>query len=404
MPAPTPFTVAVPDQTVDRILTQVAAYPWEMLRSLPDWQAGIDLAFLRRACQRWVGGYEWRAAEAELNRYPQYRVQLDGIDLHFLHEPGSGRDPRPVLLIHGWPSSVYDFSRVIEPLAHPERFGGDADAGVSVIVPSLPGYGWSGSPPQPHGRRHDAAVLHQLMIDILGYRSYVAQGGDWGSYIAGWLAVDHPDSVDGIHVTALNLRPPGAPAGATSWPKDFTAEEQTFLSAEAHTQQQLLGYALIQASQPQTLGVAMTDNPVGQAAWILEKYHAWTTLPDGQDIDAVFGMDRLLTQVMVYLVTNTFVTATWAYPGLFTDPPTLDPGQRVAVPTAFAAFPDPLVPTPPRSFADRVYDITAWTTPARGGHFPALQEPDVWTTDLQAFLSDLPRKHPSLTDGTSRTR
>ena len=379
---PQPYPIDVDRAKVERVLAQVAAFDWRRASTGGSWQGGMSPAFLRKVCERWAGGYDWFAAQAALNALGSQIAEVDGQTIHFLRVTGGGPDPVPVLLVPGWPSTVLDYARVIRPLA---------DAGHDVVVATMPGYGWSSAPPYPMGPRPIAGLLHRLMTEVLGFDRYVAGGGDFGTYVAGWLGLDFPDQVAGIWVTALNLRPAGAPAGATTWPDTLSAEELEFLRSEARAQQPLLPYALIQALQGQTLSLAMMDNPVGQAAWILEKYHAWTPLPDGADPDAVFDLDDLITQVMVYVLTGTFATSIMIYPGMFGDPSELPPGQRVDVPTALAAFRDPLVPTPPRSFAEKAFRIVRWSTPEGGGHFAALAAPQMVVDDLVAFTADLRR-------------
>lgn len=377
---PTPFAVRVPRERVDHVLARVAAYPWDQAPRGTSWQGGMSPAFLRRVCERWTGGYDWYAAEAELDGLGSHLAEVDGQRIHFLRVTGSGDDLLPVLLVPGWPSTVLDHAGVVRPLA---------DAGHDVVVASMPGYGWSSPPPLPMGPRPIAGLLHRLMTDVLGFDRYVAGGTDFATYVAPWLALDHPGQVAGIHVSAMNLRPHGAPAGATSWPETFTPEERAFLQAEAQAQFPLLPYALVQALQGRTLSLAMVDNPVGLAAWILEKHHAWTPLEDGQDPDAVFDVDRLITTVMVYALTGTFPTSLLIYPGLSGDPDQLEERQRVEAPTAFADLADPLVPTPPRSLVERVFRVVRWSAPRTGGHFAPLAAPAAYAADLVAFTDEL---------------
>lgn len=376
----TPFRVDVPRADVDRVLARVAAYPWDRAPAGDSWQGGTSPAFLRRVCDRWTGGYDWYAAQDELNSLGSRTAQVGGQTIHVLRVTGAGDDPLPVLLVPGWPSTVLDHARVVRPLA---------DAGHDVVVASMPGFGWSSPPPHPMGPRPIAGLLHELMTGVLGFDRYVAGGTDFATYVAPWLALDHPEHVAGIHVTALNVRPHGAPAGATSWPDTFTDEEREFLAAEGRAQFPLLPYALVQALQGQTLSLAMVDNPVGVAAWVLEKHHAWTPLPDGQDPDAVFDLDRLITTVMVYLLTDSFATSLLVYPGLFADPDQLEEGQRVDVPTAFADVADPLVPTPPRSLVEKAFRVVRWTEPRTGGHFAPLATPEAYTADLVGFTDGI---------------
>ena len=388
MGRPVPFTVDVPQEKLDWIRHRVAEYPWDALDDLGDWRFGPPVGYARRIAEHWLSSYDWREAEHELNRFPHYKAEVaDGLELHFVHERGSGTDPGAVVLIHGWPSSPYDFWEMVEPLAHPERFGGDPEEGVDVIVPSVTGYAWSGKPPNgPQGRKTEAAQIHELMTSVLGHESYVAGGGDFGAMIAAWIAVDNPDAIRGLHVHAPNVRPAGGGFFETNPPEDFTGEEREFLLWEMGYLQQRMAYANIQASSPQTLAYAMTDSPIGQAAWLLEKFQRWTDESGERTPEEIFGMDRLLTAVTIYLVTDSFDTSIWAYPGVYLDPPTLEPGQRVEAPVGIVACADPLVPVPPRSFVERAYNVARWTDMPEAGHFAAFQRPEPIREDLQAFL------------------
>jgi len=388
MSQPTPFTIDVPQAKLDDLRRRVEAYPWDSLDDLGDWRFGPPAGFMQRVAEHWLGHYDWRAAERELNRFPHFTVDVDGIRLHVVHERGSGSTPQTVVLIHGWPSSVYDFWPMVEPLAHPERFGGDPEAGVNVVLPSVAGYAWSAKPPGPQGRRQEAAQIHRLVTDGLGYHRYVAGGGDFGAMIAGWLALDHPEAVRGIHITSPNLRPAGGGWFTANPPDNFTDEEKRFLLWETGYLQQRMAYANIQSSSPQTLAYGLLDSPVGQAAWILEKFQRWTD-ESGRAPDELFELNRLLTTVMIYLVTDSVGSTLWAYPGVYLDPPTLEPGQRVEVPVGFMACHDPLVPVPPRRFVERVYNVVQWTDVPEAGHFAAFQQPDRVTQDLQQFLRRL---------------
>ncbi len=379
-----PFLIDVPRDRVDHVMARVAAYPWDQAPPGGSWQGGMNPAFLRRVCDRWTSGYDWYAAQAELNALGSRTAQVEGHTIHLLRVTGAPTTPEgqvlPILLVPGWPSTVLDYARVIAPLA---------EAGHDVVVTSMPGYGWSSPPPYPMGPRPISQVLHTLMTDVLGFARYAVAGTDFATYVAPWLALDYPDHVAGIHITALNVRPHGAPAGATSWPDTFTPDERAFLQAEGGVQFPLLPYALVQALQGQTLSLAMVDNPVGLAAWILEKHHAWTLLEDGRDPDAVFDLDRLITTVMIYALTGTFATSILIYPGLFADPAQLDEGERVEVPTAFADVADPLVPTPPRSLVEKAFRVVRWSAPGTGGHFAPFATPEAWTADVVAFTDDL---------------
>jgi microsomal epoxide hydrolase len=275
---------------------------------------------------------------------------------------------------------------MVESLAYPERFGGDPQGGVDVVVPSVAGYGWSGKPGGPQGRRQEAAQIHALMTDVLGYEGYVAGGGDFGAMNAAWMAIDYPEAVRGIHTYAPNVRPSGGGFFETNPPEDFTREEREYLFWEMGYMQQRFSYAQVQGASPQIFAYAMMDSPVGQAAWLLEKFQRWTDESGERAPDEVFGMDRLLTAVMIYLVTDSFDTSIWAYPGVYLDPPTLGPGQRVEAPVGVVACADPLVPIPPRSFVERAYNVARWTDMPEAGHFAAFQWPGPVLEDLRGFL------------------
>jgi pimeloyl-ACP methyl ester carboxylesterase len=384
-----PFEIRTDATALRDIRRRVEEYPWAALPDATQGRRAASREFLRRLSDRWVGGYDWSDAEQQLRRFPSFRAEVGGIDLHVVVEAGSGRAPGTLLLIHGWPGSVWEFWEVIDRLAHPERFGGDAESGMTVVLPSLPGYGWSDPPREPQGRRADAALMHELMTQVLGVERYVAAGGDWGGFISGWLAADHPEALRGIYITNALLRPHGAGRGQTR-PDDYTAEERRWLDDEAVSSAGPLAYVPFQARNWQMLAAALNGNPMGQAAWILDKYHLWTDPDDGRDPDAFYGMDRLITQVMIYVTTGTFATSLWPYAGLGGDPPSLAPGQRIEVPTGIGDFADPLIPLLPPSILERAFDVVhRFESPSGGGHFAAFAAPEAFAADLRRFLSGL---------------
>lgn len=381
MPAAEPFRVAVPDAVLDRILARVRDFPWEGLADAGGWSCGTDLGTLRDLCARWTGGYDWRAEEARLNRLPQCRVAVEGEALHAVHLPGVGPAPMPLLLTHGWPGSFDEFAEVVGPLADPGRFGGDPADAFHVVAPSLPGYAFSDRPARPLGPRAIAGRLRGLM-EALGHPRFLAQGGDWGAHVSGWLGHDHPEACLGLHLNMVLLQ--AADAGPAS------PDAEAHAAARRETQEREGGYAHQQATRPQTLGLAMVDNPVGVAAWILEKFAAWSDLPRGPDgapdLWARHDRDRMLTGIMLYLVTGAFPTSTWIYRGRADEGSgQLPAGGRVRVPTGIAAFPDPVFAPPPREQAALSYDVVRWTAMPRGGHFAALEAPDLFVAELRAF-------------------
>ncbi len=381
MPAPVPFRVDVPDETLDRVRAKVAAFPWHEMPDDGGWKYGTNLDFMKELCAYWVDEYDWRKHEAAINRFCHLIVPVDGIDIHFVHEKGSGPAPMPLIISHGWPGSIVEFLDVIEPLAHPERFGGHAEDAFDVVAPSLPGFGFSAHPPRPYGPRKVAGVFAKLMTDTLRYDGYLAQGGDWGGAISTWLGFDHAPACRAIHINIMMMQHPGGPQGP---------EEEAWAARWVREQEMEQGYRTQQATKPQTLSYAMMDSPVGVAAWIIEKFNSWSDT-DGDDIESAHSKDTLLTNIMVYIVTRTFNTASWIYYGRREEGGRiLSPeGKRVEVPTAAALFPAELLAWPPRSYAERLYNITRWTEMPRGGHFAALEEPELFVADVREFARTL---------------
>ena len=373
--------IDVPDQTLEQIRTQVADYPWHEMPDDGGWAYGTPLGYMKELCAYWLNEFDWRKQEAAINRFSHFIAPVQGIDLHFIQEKGDGPSPLPLIISHGWPGSIVEFLDIIQPLAHPQRFGGSTDDAFDVIVPSLPGFGFSGRPGRPIGPRKMAELFNRLMIDVLGYSNYLAQGGDWGGAISSWLGFEHAPACQAIHINILTMRHPDGPHGP---------EEEAW--AVQFERDQLLenGYRTQQATKPQTLSYAMMDSPVGVAAWIIEKFNSWSDT-DGDNIESAHTKDSLLTNIMVYLVTKTFNTASWIYYGrreeggrlLSTD------NRRVEVPTAAALFPAELLAWPPRSYVERLYNITHWSEMPRGGHFAALEEPELLIDDIRAFARTL---------------
>ncbi len=279
-----PFRIAIPDAKLYRIHERVRSYQWHETPIDSGWTYGTDRDFLRDLATYWTERYDWRDAEHAMNRFPHFRATVTGVaegdtlDVHFIHARGSGDNPMPLLLLHGWPYSFASFTEIIEPLAHPERFGGDAADGFTVVVPSLPGYGFSGKPARPMGPQRMGDVLERLMTDVLGYHRYLVQGGDWGGYIASRMGFDHADHVAGVHSHSFLVWHDGVPLGsgqvgatdATDAERGFVQHEQQGFAVEG-------GYSVIQGTRPQSLSYAMLDSPVGVAGWILEKFHGCQT-------------------------------------------------------------------------------------------------------------------------------
>ncbi len=377
MSAPVPFRVAFSPEAVAHVRARVAHYPFPPAPEGGGWAYGCDAAFLSTLCRYWVERFDWDACQAALNRYPQFIAEVDGFRLHFVHVIGEAAGRRPLLITHGWPGSHYEFWNVIEPLAFPSRHGGRAEDAFDLVIPSLPGFGFSGRPARPLGQRATARLFDRLLTETLGYPRYLAQGGDWGALVTSWLGLDHAAHCRGVHLNMVGLRPPGPPQGEA---------ELAWLSQTQAAMQALGAYFQLQASKPQSLAWAMADNPVGQAAWIIERFHDWSDLRE-RPFEAVYSLDQLLTNIAIYVMTDAFTTSVWYYRALFEEGGAqLAAGQRCETPTAIAAFPgEALYRTPPRSWVERAYNVTRWTDMPRGGHFAAMEAPDLFVEDLRAW-------------------
>ncbi len=371
------FTVAVPDAVLGDLRERLARARLPIEPAAEPWHYGTSLAYMREIVAYWRDHYDWRRSEAALNRFTHYKAPIDGKRLHFILERGSGPDPLPLLISHGWPGSVVEFIEVIEPLAHPERFGGDARDAFTVVAPSLPGYGFSDPPDVPITPRDMASIFNKLMTDVLGCERFVAQGGDWGSMITSWLAHDHPERLAAIHLNMTGFRPdlPNA---------ELDPEEIAWLEAQRARLARESGYQLIQATKPQTLSYGLTDSPTGLAAWILEKFHGWT-IP-GRNATPPFDRDHLLANIMLYWLAGPNA-ASWLYCSRF-DPSVrhAPPGRRVDVPTGLLLMPRDLAVPPPTRYLERSYNVAHRRDAPEGGHFPAFEQPQMFVEEVRAFL------------------
>jgi len=377
-----PFTVDWTAEQVDKVLDLVEAYPFPPSPAVDNgWAYGCDGAFLKDICAHWTDGYDWRAAVAELNRFPQFTARIEDFDIHFIHVVGEADGKRPLLLTHGWPGSHFEFWDSIEKLAFPSRFGGKAEDAFDLVIPSLPGFGFSSKPQRPIGQRTTARLFNSLMTQALGYGTYLAQGGDWGGLVTSWLGFDYGSNVRAIHLNMMSFRPYSGPESEA---------EIAWLTKTGAAMQQLGAYFLLQASKPQSLAWMAAGNPVGQAAWILERFYDWSDLR-AKSLIGAYSKDQLLTNIMIYVMTGSFTTGAWYYRGLMEEGGVqLAEGQRCETPTAFANFPgEALYAAPPRSWAERAYNITRWTDMATGGHFAAMEEPDLFVTDLRDWAASL---------------
>jgi pimeloyl-ACP methyl ester carboxylesterase len=381
-PTPTPFTLSIPDQAIADLHARLALTRYPDQAPDAPWAYGTDLGYMKTLVPYWKDQFDWRAQEAALNAYPQFKVQMPGVDLHYLHVPGKGPSPMPLLLMHGWPGSVYEFIDIIPRLTDPARFGGDPADAFTVIAPSLPGYGLSFTPGQKRFSIEDIATCFaDLMVNVLGYQRYAAQGGDYGAFTASRLGHAHVDNVIGIHLNFLtiarDLTPPANP----------TDEERAYLTDLALWLKEETGYQSIQGTKPQTLAYALTDSPAGLAAWVIEKFRTWTDC-DG-DPESVISRDHMLADISLYWFTGAIGSSFWPYYARMHGAWPIPSGGTVDVPTAYSAFPKEIV-RPPRSIAEKMYtNIQRWTVMPRGGHFAALEQPEALASDIQAFFRTL---------------
>ena len=379
-----PFKISVDDKTIETIKQRVAEYPWHEMPDDGGWEYGANLDYMKELCEYWVKEYDWKNYEDEMNTFSHFKAEVQGIEMHYILEKGTSENSPAILISHGWPGSFYESMGMVERLAHPERFGGKAEDSFDVILPSLPGFGYSGRPPRPYGPRKMAEIMNGLMVDVLGYNDYMAHGIDWGSAISSWLGYDHSKTCSSIHICFPTMRHIDGPQRPEEeeWAKDCKTNPRVVLND---------GYRTQQATKPQTLSYAMMDSPVGLAAWIVEKYHGWSDIQNN-DVETAHSKDEMLTNIMIYLVTKCFNTSTWIYYGR------REEGGRimgtharpsVEVPTAAALFPAESFPWPPKSYVERLYNITHWTVMPRGGHFSSMEEPDLLIDDLVHFKRTL---------------
>ena len=374
-----PFRIDIPDAVLTDLRQRLHATRWPDAELVDDWSQGAPLAWVQDMCRYWADSYDWRAREARLNRFDQFITTLDGLDVHFIHQRSPHPQARPLLITHGWPGSIVEFHKVIEPLVDPTAHGGSADDAFHVICPSLPGFAFSGKPTATGwGVPHIAKVWAALMAR-LGYTKYFAQGGDWGSAVTRAIGSLDTAHCQGIHVTlAMGTRPKvnGEP----------TPEEQKALAGAKYYADWDSGYSKQQATRPQTLGYGLADSPAGQAAWILEKFWAWTDC-DGHP-ENVLNRDELLDNVMLYWVTASAASSARLYWESFG--PGKRAGKPVTVPTGVAVYPKEIVPPVRRWMeAGGFTQIRHWQTMPRGGHFAAFEQPALFVDDVRAFFRTL---------------
>jgi microsomal epoxide hydrolase len=384
-PRPRPFTLHIADEDIADLKARLARTRFPDQTPGAPWAYGTDLNYLRKLIEYWHTRFDWRAQEARLNALPQFKVALEDVDLHFLHIPGKGPDPTPLLVLHGWPGSVFELLELVPRLTDPARFGGDPKDAFTLVVPSLPGYGLSFRPEQKRFGIPDIAdCMAGLMSDVLGYKKFAAHGGDWGAFICSALGVRHSDKLAGIHITLLSVR------YDLPLPRDPSPAELRYAEEVRHWAREDAGYIAIQGTRPQTLAYALTDSPAGLAAWIAEKFHTWTD-HEG-DFETVIDRNHLLANISLYWFSGAIGSSFWTYYERLHGPWPIPDGKTVDVPTGYAAFPRE-IRRPPRSIAQRAYtDLRHWTLMEKGRHFSAMEQPAALAADLQQFFRPLREK------------
>ena len=379
----TNFDISVENATLDQLRDRLinTRYPDEITGS--GWNYGTDLSYLKELVQYWHSDFNWSKQQALINSFSHFRTTVDDINIHFIHEKGKGPDPFPLIITHGWPGTFFEMYKVIPMLTDPQSFGGDPKDSFDVVVPSMPGYGFSDASPRSGLDPLTVADMWAtLMSDNLGYSRFGAQGGDWGARVTAKLGLSHSDKVIGIHTTSTTSPTPYLGEGS----RPLSEPEKRMLEQREEWVRSEGGYAHIQSTKPQTLSYSLNDSPVGLAAWIVEKYRTWSDCEG--DIESRFTKDELLTTVTIYWVTESIGSSTRLYYESFNKPWTLTQGERIDVPVAVAAFPHENT-IPLREWAERSYNVKHWTDMPSGGHFAALEEPDRLVQDIREFFRTL---------------
>ena len=376
-----PFTIRIPDEVLSDLRTRILHTRWPPQAPGAPWEQGSDLEYLKRLLGYWAEGFDWRAEERRLNTFKHFRAEVGGIRVHFVHERARDGHGIPLILTHGWPSSFLEHLALVPLLTNPKANGIDAPA-FDLVIPSLPGYGFSERP--AHANYRTVARLWHELMHGLGYERYGAGGGDFGAGVATYMAVENPAAVIGIHLTTMELWPP---TGEGTRP--MTEAERAYVTDVHRWDEAERGYSAIQSTRPQTVGYGLNDSPAGLAAWILEKWRAWSD--SGGNLDARFSREFLLTMLTLYWATETVTTSMRDYFDNRWHGADIPPGTRVEVPAGFANFDNNYVSEgrPPREWAERLYDVRRWTPMPRGGHFGPAEEPELLARDIAAFFKEI---------------
>ena len=378
-----PFEIAVPQSVLDDLQERLerTRFPDEIEGA--DWDYGANLAYMKELVEYWRTEFDWREQERRLNEFEQFKTVIDGLDIHFIHQRSPVPDAIPLIVTHGWPGSVVEFIKIIKPLTNPEAYGGEASQAFHVVAPSIPGFGFSDKPNQPGYNPAQMARIFATLMERLGYEHYGAQGGDYGSGIMRQLAIQHPERVIGLHINFVTA---GPPPGVDDPEVGVSADELERVRERAAYSSNERGYSQIQRTKPQTIGFSLHDSPVGQAAWIVDKIR-WLCDRGADPVCATITRDEMLTNITVYWVTGTATSsARLYYESRVTA--TGRPDPYIKVPVGAALFPQE-ISLPPRRWAEARYNIVRWTEMPRGGHFAALEEPELLVEDIRSFFTDV---------------
>ena len=378
-----PFTIAVPDSDIEDLKYRLAHARLPAQIPGTGWDYGTDAAYLKELVDYWLNDFDWREQERELNEFDQFITNIDGIDIHFIHQRSP--DATPLLVTHGWPGSIVEFRKIIGPLTNPELYGGKAEDAFHVIAPSLPGFGFSGEPQERGYNPERMAMTLASLMQTLGYEKYGAQGGDWGAIINRHLANLYPERLIGLHSNFVLASPPQDPAVRAAVPAQEMERRETRQAYMANE----VGYQQIQGTKPQSIGVALNDSPAGLAAWIVEKFYGWSDLDRNNPlgVEQKFTKDEILTDISVYWFTQSITSSARIYYENRNFPAREEMGF-ISVPTAGAIFPSEIYITP-RLWAEAQYNIVRWTQMPQGGHFAAMEEPELLIEDVRAFFAQL---------------
>lgn len=375
MAVPRPFSIHVSNEILADLRERLTRTRWPEGMPGDGWDFGASLGYIQELCEYWRDGFDWRAQEARLNEYPQFLGEVDGLDFHYYHVRGNGPEPFPLLLVHGWPGSIFEFHHLIGPLTDPAAHGGDPADAFDVVIPALPGYGFGGKPKERGwGPTRTAAAFNTLMTDVLGYERYGTQGGDWGGIITARMAANHPGRLAGSHLNMV----------IAPLPKEPTAEDIPIIEHRRQFQALETGYSSTQGTKPMSLAIAQSDSPAGIAAWIVEKFRTWSDC--NGDVESVYTKDQLLTNIMFYWAPNSIDSAARMYWESRRESP--PPRDRVQTPIGVTQFAKEIYLSR-REWLEKMYDVRRFTEFESGGHFAALEKPHELLTEIRAFFREI---------------